>query len=644
MDKATLNKATSADDAPTPGFILEDILRASFTSSAACNDLEYYLSAKLARNDPNVKLKCLRLIKHVALQNPEFRRLFSKKSDLIRNHLQFTCTNDPLKGDYLPRSIREEAESALQAIFAVENTQVSSVAHRIQSVSSTPSNQIQQPSSIFDKMSFNVNLGGKSLQVGVGGVKDISSAAPSSHQHHGSGNFPNNVTLYASDPSVFNRPVPVIKADNEGELESKVIDTFCTPSGARTIPTSQALEAFFREVCAFSKSILAKLLVMKLQDPAELWQTKLKALYAVELLLTKDSAGLMPSSDNQSFAACLNSYNVKSALTEAHSVSTLQAKVKGVAALAGIDVSSLPAAATSVVNHTGQHVTHSPIDFFDEPSQEVRSSGRDLLDVSSAAMPVSQKAAPSVNPFSPASSVTQSSQPTSSNHLLSDLFSNPSAQTANSTSLFSGMALDTSPAIPVKIADSSNFFEGMTTTVTPTAPLTNHSANATRAASFFEETSSTADSGLAKNIHNNLSAPFTQPLQAAQNVQQQQQQLLILQQQQQQTFMQLMEVQQRQQALLSSGRMMMPEAQQSFMTLQQETQRLSELQRQQMALIQSLSMMQVTPFSTASNNTIFNSSPSLNQNTSNLAPLTSSKSQNVNANNDFKNLVNLLDM
>eukprot|EP00449_Zooxanthella_nutricula_P021120 CAMPEP_0198537776 /NCGR_PEP_ID=MMETSP1462-20131121/45087_1 /TAXON_ID=1333877 /ORGANISM="Brandtodinium nutriculum, Strain RCC3387" /LENGTH=87 /DNA_ID=CAMNT_0044267779 /DNA_START=46 /DNA_END=306 /DNA_ORIENTATION=+ len=85
MDRSALNKATSADDIPTPGYIFTEIAKATYGAPDASNQLADYLLKKLERDNPHVKLKVLRIIKHVCEQGkPDFRRAVQKKADAIK--------------------------------------------------------------------------------------------------------------------------------------------------------------------------------------------------------------------------------------------------------------------------------------------------------------------------------------------------------------------------------------------------------------------------------------------------------------------------------------------------------------------------------------------------------------------------------
>eukprot|EP00403_Amphidinium_massartii_P017834 CAMPEP_0178415610 /NCGR_PEP_ID=MMETSP0689_2-20121128/23639_1 /TAXON_ID=160604 /ORGANISM="Amphidinium massartii, Strain CS-259" /LENGTH=185 /DNA_ID=CAMNT_0020036933 /DNA_START=47 /DNA_END=600 /DNA_ORIENTATION=- len=123
VDRALLNKATSADDTPTPGYMFGEIAKATFADIDACQQLADYLIKKLERDNPHVKLKVLRIIRHVCDQGKhDFRRAIQKKADLVKQCQQYRGTPDPLKGDAPNKAVREEADVALKSIFSSDSS------------------------------------------------------------------------------------------------------------------------------------------------------------------------------------------------------------------------------------------------------------------------------------------------------------------------------------------------------------------------------------------------------------------------------------------------------------------------------------------------------------------------------------------
>ena len=63
MDKGLLQRATSSDDSPTPGYMYGEIAKMTLTSVDACRQIEEYLVKRLGNKNANVKLKALLIIK-----------------------------------------------------------------------------------------------------------------------------------------------------------------------------------------------------------------------------------------------------------------------------------------------------------------------------------------------------------------------------------------------------------------------------------------------------------------------------------------------------------------------------------------------------------------------------------------------------
>eukprot|EP00451_Oxyrrhis_marina_P038327 CAMPEP_0204364648 /NCGR_PEP_ID=MMETSP0469-20131031/41307_1 /ASSEMBLY_ACC=CAM_ASM_000384 /TAXON_ID=2969 /ORGANISM="Oxyrrhis marina" /LENGTH=139 /DNA_ID=CAMNT_0051353593 /DNA_START=46 /DNA_END=462 /DNA_ORIENTATION=- len=118
MSRGLLNKATASDDAPPPGYLFGEIARQTFNSPDESREIAEYLLKKLQKDQPNVKLKCLRVIKHVCEQGkPDFKREIQRRAEVVKACLQYRSTPDPLKGDQPSKAVRDEADAALKCIF-----------------------------------------------------------------------------------------------------------------------------------------------------------------------------------------------------------------------------------------------------------------------------------------------------------------------------------------------------------------------------------------------------------------------------------------------------------------------------------------------------------------------------------------------
>jgi len=93
-------------------------------------NLEEYLVKKLAKDDARVKVKTLKIIKHVCEQGkPEFRRAMARRADQVKHCQQFRGEVHPTRGDAPNQEVRREAEACLKALFASDTSASAPAAH-----------------------------------------------------------------------------------------------------------------------------------------------------------------------------------------------------------------------------------------------------------------------------------------------------------------------------------------------------------------------------------------------------------------------------------------------------------------------------------------------------------------------------------
>lgn len=116
--RSTVDKATSPEDAPTPGFLYQELVKYSFQSPSTCDELLDVLLARLQHSSPNARLKALRCLRHLLDKGSrQLRRELQRKTDRLRDCTSFRGPPDPLRGDAPYRLVREEAQSLLNALF-----------------------------------------------------------------------------------------------------------------------------------------------------------------------------------------------------------------------------------------------------------------------------------------------------------------------------------------------------------------------------------------------------------------------------------------------------------------------------------------------------------------------------------------------
>jgi len=354
MDRALLNKATSSDETPTPGYMYGEIVQITHAGPQACEQLEDYLLKKLPKDSAQVKLKCLRIIKNVCDKGrPDFKRNIQKKADIVKACLSYRGQPHPLKGDEPSKAVREEAEATLKVIFSstqqnaygqIRSDQGANYdANKFKSVSSTAyasSNynqsgyQVEEDYSRGNRMSgygnpaFNnrpreeptmfqkatdtawaiaskvseklpaaLNRGRPS-----GGPSSMNGSVPPfgdsampggpvwrpptlPHNDH-SASYANVQNRWGAGSGHERQP----EREPAGEYESRLVDELCAPGGARVALSQPILDEFCQKCESLDSDAVADHLLRNLAEGE--WQTKLKALCAVEALVDANLDGI----------------------------------------------------------------------------------------------------------------------------------------------------------------------------------------------------------------------------------------------------------------------------------------------------------------------------------------------------------------
>ena len=124
-DLPSLQRATESTDAPTPGYLYQDIAKSVASSPVANSETVSYLSKRLtSKGNHNVKYKSLKVIQMVSL-NPITRGQFKRVvcQDLtcvaaIKECLNYRGPPDPVHGDELYARVRNQAKETLDAIYS----------------------------------------------------------------------------------------------------------------------------------------------------------------------------------------------------------------------------------------------------------------------------------------------------------------------------------------------------------------------------------------------------------------------------------------------------------------------------------------------------------------------------------------------
>ena len=102
---------------------LVDLVRKS-DARAVDQVASYLCTSRLAHKSPVVKLKALKAIKYVAAK-PEcsaFRSAVQQHAGVLREHSNFSCSADPMKGNRPAELVRQAAKEAIHAIYSTDSS------------------------------------------------------------------------------------------------------------------------------------------------------------------------------------------------------------------------------------------------------------------------------------------------------------------------------------------------------------------------------------------------------------------------------------------------------------------------------------------------------------------------------------------
>ncbi|KAM8797056.1 AP-4 complex accessory subunit tepsin [Eudromia elegans] len=114
-----LLKGTADDDAPCPGYLLEDIARMSRESPGSSQCLLEYLLQRLRGGSCRVKLKVLKILLHTCARgSPRFLPQLRASAALVRDAAAFAGPPDPLHGNSLNQKVRAAAQELAALLFS----------------------------------------------------------------------------------------------------------------------------------------------------------------------------------------------------------------------------------------------------------------------------------------------------------------------------------------------------------------------------------------------------------------------------------------------------------------------------------------------------------------------------------------------
>ncbi|XP_078316529.1 AP-4 complex accessory subunit Tepsin-like [Crassostrea virginica] len=119
---STVLKATSDDDSTVPGHLYTEISNITLESDGYCDSMLEYLVDRLKKQSCHVKLKVMKLMKHILLHgNPQFRLGLLKCSQGITEAKKYNGPPDPLHGNIPYLAVRKTAKELLEILFDTES-------------------------------------------------------------------------------------------------------------------------------------------------------------------------------------------------------------------------------------------------------------------------------------------------------------------------------------------------------------------------------------------------------------------------------------------------------------------------------------------------------------------------------------------
>jgi len=144
MNVSILNKATTSDASPPPGYLFEEIAKMTLSNYEVNIKIVAFLGLRLNNRSPHVKWKTLLVIRHVSMKgSPQFKlNMMREHISAIKQCLSWTGPSDPIRGDETNQRVRDAAAHAIEALSADSTGQLG--ASRMVGMGSNSMNQQQQ--------------------------------------------------------------------------------------------------------------------------------------------------------------------------------------------------------------------------------------------------------------------------------------------------------------------------------------------------------------------------------------------------------------------------------------------------------------------------------------------------------------------
>jgi hypothetical protein len=123
MDRSALSRATDSTSAPTPGYLYNDIAK-TLTSPQVCTDTLTYLLSRLAKNNPHIKKKVLKVLSKIVV-HPTSRGMMKRTVvhtpiaiSAIKDAIAYRGTMDAINGDTFNAEVRDCAKECLEIVYS----------------------------------------------------------------------------------------------------------------------------------------------------------------------------------------------------------------------------------------------------------------------------------------------------------------------------------------------------------------------------------------------------------------------------------------------------------------------------------------------------------------------------------------------
>ncbi|KAK2195309.1 bifunctional Tepsin [Babesia duncani] len=322
-DRNLLNRATSPNSEPTPGYLYRDILetiKLNFNLSVA---IEEYLLSKLSRPEPYIKFKCIKLLRYLITNIPQGFDIvkISSNSSLLQCK-GYRCPNSEFNSEYLSSLVRTEAGELFNEIS--KHTNAMNTMHNANMVGfgsnmghtstkmegfgnyGSPPPRRSSPGTLKSLSAVASKYISSSV---IEVIENVGSAITTTameqiEKYVGTGNGTSTrsfqtVPTFSTHPPVEKRqPMPnllpnLLEAPTspssseaiQGGSEFTVVNEILTFSGIKTTPSQQVLDDFFERLKPLDVGLVLEELLRRLNTRTTKWQLHLRILCILEAII-----------------------------------------------------------------------------------------------------------------------------------------------------------------------------------------------------------------------------------------------------------------------------------------------------------------------------------------------------------------------